>query len=158
MRGLRWLVSIAALVPLAAAGGGAEEGVRLKDLGRIDGVRDNMVVGYGLVTGLAGTGDSSRSQATLQSIVNALQSFNVNVTMAQLSTRNVAGVMLVATLPAYARPGDKLDVNVSSVGDARSLSGGTLLMMPLYGPDKSLYALAQGPLAVGGYKYELNGN
>ena len=159
MKGLRWLVSIAAFVPLvAAAAGGAVEGVRLKDLGRIDGVRDNMVVGYGLVTGLAGTGDSSRSQATLQSIMNALQSFGVNVTMAQLSTRNVAGVMVVATLPAYARPGDKLDVNVSSVGDAHSLSGGTLLMMPLYGADKSVYALAQGPLAVGGYKYELNGN
>jgi flagellar P-ring protein FlgI len=155
----RWLVWIAALASLvAAAGSGAVEGVRLKDLGRIDGVRDNMVVGYGLVTGLAGTGDSSRSQATLQSIVNALQSFGVNVTMSQLSTRNVAGVMVVATLPAYARPGDKLDVNVSSVGDAHSLSGGTLLMMPLYGPDKSVYALAQGPLAVGGYKYELNGN
>jgi flagellar P-ring protein precursor FlgI len=159
MSGSRWLVWIAALVSLvAAAGSGAVEGVRLKDLGRIDGVRDNMVVGYGLVTGLAGTGDSSRSQATLQSIVNALQSFGVNVTMSQLSTRNVAGVMVIATLPAYARPGDKLDVNVSSVGDARSLSGGTLLMMPLYGPDKSVYALAQGPLAVGGYKYELNGN
>jgi flagellar P-ring protein FlgI len=159
MSGSRWLVWIAALVSLvAAAGSGAAEGVRLKDLGRIDGVRDNMVVGYGLVTGLAGTGDSSRSQATLQSIVNALQSFGVNVTMSQLSTRNVAGVMVVATLPAYARPGDKLDVNVSSVGDAHSLSGGTLLMMPLYGPDKSVYALAQGPLAVGGYKYELNGN
>jgi flagellar P-ring protein precursor FlgI len=155
----RWLVWIAALASLvAAAGSGAVEGVRLKDLGRIDGVRDNMVVGYGLVTGLAGTGDSSRSQATLQTIVNALQSFGVNVTMSQLSTRNVSGVMVVATLPAYARPGDKLDVNVSSVGDAHSLSGGTLLMMPLYGPDKSVYALAQGPLAVGGYKYELNGN
>jgi len=155
----RLAIGIALLVALlAAASSGAVEGVRLKDLGRIDGVRDNMVVGYGLVTGLAGTGDSSRSQATLQSIVNALQSFGVNATMSQLSTRNVAGVMVVATLPAYARPGDKLDVNVSSVGDARSLSGGTLLMMPLYGPDKSVYALAQGPLAVGGYKYELNGN
>jgi flagellar P-ring protein precursor FlgI len=142
----------------AASGHAAEEGVRLKDLGRIDGVRDNMVVGYGLVTGLAGTGDSTRSQATLQSIVNALQTFGVNVSTSQLSTRNVAGVMVVATLPAYARPGDKLDVNVSSVGDARSLSGGTLLMMPLYGPDRSVYALAQGPLAIGGYKYELNGN
>lgn len=159
MRRLHWLLEMVALA--AALGvanpGAASEGVRLKDLGRIDGVRDNMVVGYGLVTGLAGTGDSSRSQATLQSIVNALQSFGVNVTVSQLSTRNVAGVMVVATLPAYARPGDKLDVNVSSVGDARSLSGGTLLMMPLYGPDKSVYALAQGPLAVGGYKYELNG-
>jgi flagellar P-ring protein precursor FlgI len=117
-----------------------------------------MMVGYGLVSGLAGTGDSSRSAATLQSVVNALQAFGVNVTAAQLSTRNVAAVMVVGTLPAYARAGDKLDVNVSSVGDARSLAGGTLLMMPLYGPDKSVYALAQGPLSVGGYKYELNGN
>jgi flagellar P-ring protein precursor FlgI len=156
LRKLTWIVLFAALG--VANHALAMEGVRLKDLGRIDGVRDNMIVGYGLVTGLAGTGDSSRSQATLQSIVNALQSFGVNVTVGQLSTRNVAGVMVVATLPAYARPGDKLDVNVSSIGDARSLSGGTLLMMPLYGPDKAAYALAQGPLAVGGYKYELNGN
>jgi flagellar P-ring protein precursor FlgI len=136
----------------------AAEGVRLKDLGRVDGVRENMMVGYGLVSGLAGTGDSSRSAATLQSVVNALQAFGVNVTLSQLSTRNVAAVMVVGTLPAYARAGDKLDVNVSSVGDARSLAGGTLLMMPLYGPDKAVYALAQGPLSVGGYKYELNGN
>jgi flagellar P-ring protein precursor FlgI len=156
LRELTWIVLFAALG--VANHALALEGVRLKDLGRIDGVRDNMIVGYGLVTGLAGTGDSSRSQATLQSIVNALQSFGVNVTIGQLSTRNVAGVMVVATLPAYARPGDKLDVNVSSIGDARSLAGGTLLMMPLYGPDKAAYALAQGPLAVGGYKYELNGN
>ena len=135
----------------------AAEGIRLKDLGRVDGVRENMMVGYGLVTGLAGTGDSSRSAATLQSVVSALQAFGVNVTASQLSTRNVAAVMVVGTLPAYARAGDKLDVNVSSVGDARSLAGGTLLMMPLYGPDKAVYALAQGPLSVGGYKYELNG-
>ena len=135
----------------------AAEGIRLKDLGRVDGVRDNMVVGYGLVTGLAGTGDSARSAATMQSVVSALQAFGVNVTSSQLSTRNVAAVMVVGTLPAYARAGDKLDVNVSSVGDARSLTGGTLLMMPLYGPDKAVYALAQGPLSVGGYKYELNG-
>jgi flagellar P-ring protein precursor FlgI len=152
-----WLLLIAALLAAGAVGAN-EAGVRLKDLGRIDGVRDNMIVGYGVVTGLAGTGDSSKSQATLQSIVNTLQSFGVNVTTSQLSTRNVAGVMVVATLPAYARPGDKLDVNVTSVGDARSLTGGTLLMMPLYGPDKAVYALAQGPLSVGGYKYELNGN
>ena len=136
----------------------ATEGVRIKDLGRIDGVRDNMIVGYGIVTGLAGTGDSSRSLATMQSIVNALQAFGVNVTSSQLSTRNVAGVMVTATLPSLARAGDKLDVNVSSVGDAHSLTGGTLLMMPLYGPDKKIYALAQGSLSIGGFKYELNGN
>lgn len=158
------------IYPLLAAGAGlfalmmvqtsahATEGVRIKDLGRIDGVRDNMIVGYGIVTGLAGTGDSSRSLATMQSIVNALQAFGVNVTSSQLSTRNVAGVMVTATLPSLARAGDKLDVNVSSVGDAHSLTGGTLLMMPLYGPDKKIYALAQGSLSIGGFKYELNGN
>jgi flagellar P-ring protein FlgI len=152
----------AVLVALLAGGwcltAYAQQGVRLKDFSRIDGVRDNMIVGYGLVTGLAGTGDSTRSQATLQSVVSALQAFGVNVNASQLNTRNVAAVMVVGTLPAYARPGDKLDVNVTSMGDARSLAGGTLLMMPLYGPDKEVYALAQGPLAVGGYKYELNGN
>jgi len=137
---------------------GAGDGVRIKDLARIDGVRDNMIVGYGIVTGLAGTGDSSRSEATMQSIVSALQTFGVNVTPSQLSSRNVAGVMVTATLPALSRVGDKVDVNVSSVGDARSLTGGTLLMMPLFGPDRKIYALAQGSLSIGGYKYELNGN
>ncbi len=141
---------------LAAPGSGA--GVRIKDLGRIDGVRDNMIVGYGIVTGLAGTGDSSRNQATLQSIANTLRQFGLVVDPAQLSGRNVAGVMVSATLPAYTRAGDKLDVTVSSVGDARSLSGGALLMTPLYGPDKKLYALSQGPLSVGGYRYDLNNN
>src|SRR6185437_771570 len=136
----------------------SDDRVRLKDLARIDGVRDNMLVGCGIVTGLSGTGDSSKSVATLQSIANALEQFGVNVTVSELSPRNVAGVMVVATLPAFARPGDKLEVNVSSVGDARSLAGGTLLIMPLYGPDKEVYALAQGPLAVGGYRYGLNGN
>jgi len=136
----------------------ATDGVRIKDLGRIDGVRDNMIVGYGIVTGLAGTGDSPRSQATLQSIVNALRDFGVTVNVAQLSSRNVAGVTVTATLPPFSRSGDKIDVNISSLGDARSLSGGTLLMMPLYGPDKRVYALAQGPIVVGGYQYDLNGN
>lgn len=148
------MVSFHGMTALAAD----NDGVRLKDLSRIDGVRDNMLVGYGIVTGLSDTGDSSKSLATLQSIANALEAFGVNVTLSELSPRNVAGVMVVATLPAFARPGDRLDVNVSSVGDARSLAGGTLLMMPLYGPDKVVYALAQGPLAVGGYRYGLNGN
>jgi flagellar P-ring protein precursor FlgI len=146
---------LALLLPAAQA---ATEGVRVKDLGRFDGVRDNMLVGYGIVTGLAGTGDTSRSQATLQSVVNALRDFGVAVTPSQLSSRNVAGVMVTATLPPFARSGDKLDVTVSSLGDARSLNGGTLLMMPMYGPDKRVYALAQGPLVVGGYQYDLNGN
>jgi len=122
-RDLTALLWALALQGVALAGAG--EGVRIKDLARIDGVRDNMIVGYGIVTGLAGTGDSSRSEATMQSIVSALQSFGVNVTPSQLSSRNVAGVMVTATLPALSRVGDKVDVNVSSVGDARRLTGGT---------------------------------
>lgn len=149
------LLCAVALVSVAQA---ATEGVRIKDMGRIDGVRDNMIVGYGIVTGLSGTGDSARSQATLQSIVNTLRDFGVTVNVSQLSSRNVAGVTVTATLPPFARPGDKMDVNISSLGDARSLSGGTLLMTPLFGPDKRVYALAQGSLVVGGYQYDLNGN
>jgi flagellar P-ring protein precursor FlgI len=134
------------------------ESVRLKDLGRIEGVRENSLIGYGLVTGLAGTGDSSRSRATVQSVANMLLQFGITVTIDQINSRNVAAVMVTATLPAFSRPGDKLDVNVSSLGDARSLVGGTLLMTPLNGPDRKIHALAQGPLSVGGFKYDLNGN
>lgn len=134
------------------------EGVRIKDMARVDGVRDNSLVGFGLVTGLASTGDSTRSKATLQSISNMLLSFGIKVTPSQLQSRNVAAVMVTATLPPFARSGDKLDVTVSSVGDARSIFGGTLLMTPLYGPDKKLYALAQGSLSVGGYKFSQFGN
>lgn len=133
-------------------------GVKIKDLCRISGARDNALVGYGLVTGLAGTGDSTRSEATLQSISNILRGFGVNVLASQITSRNAASVMIVATLPPYARPGDKLDVNVTSLGDARSLVGGTLLLTHLAGPDAKVYALAQGAVSVGGFKYDLNGN
>jgi flagellar P-ring protein precursor FlgI len=135
-----------------------EHSVRIKELGRVDGVRENMISGYGIVSGLAGSGDSSRSQATLQSVANALREFGLNVTPAQLSSRNVAAVLVAATLPPFARTGDRVDVIVSSMGDARSLTGGALLMTPLYGPDRRIYALAQGAVSVGGYKFELNAN
>ncbi len=152
-------VVIVALASAPDAGLSANlESIRLKDLGRIEGVRDNPLIGYGLVTGLAGTGDSSRSRATLQSVANMLLQFGVTVTTDQINSRNVAAVMVTATLPAFSRPGDKLDVNVSSLGDARSLVGGTLLMTPLNGPDRKIHALAQGPVSVGGFKYDLNGN
>jgi flagellar P-ring protein precursor FlgI len=136
----------------------APQAVRIKDLGRIDSVRENSLVGYGLVTGLAGTGDSSRFTPTLQSVANMLARFGVIVPSDQINSRNVAAVTVTTSLPAFARPGDTLDVNVSSVGDARSLTGGTLLMTPLAGPDTKIYALAQGAISVGGYKYDLNGN
>lgn len=153
-RALLFVVAVTA----ACAAWPVAAGVRIKDLGRIDGVRDNMVVGYGIVSGLAGTGDSNRSQVTVQSIANALGNFGIYLTPSQITSRNVAAVIVTATLPAYTRIGDKIDINVSSLGDARSLVGGTLLMTPLYGPDRRVYALAQGPLSVGGFKYDLNGN
>lgn len=148
-------------IVLAAAGASAlaqELGVRVKELGRVDGVRENMISGYGIVTGLAGTGDTARSQATLQSVANALREFGLNVTPQQLSSRNVAAVLVTATLPPFARSGDRVDVIVASMGDARSLTGGALLMTPLYGADRRIYALAQGAVSIGGYKFELNQN
>lgn len=135
-----------------------EQGVRIKDLGRLAGAKDNALVGYGIVTGLAGTGDSVRSTATLQSIKNTLARFGVNVLVDDVRSRNVAGVMVTTTLPPYAQPGDKLDLNVTSMGDARSLVGGTLLLTHLTGPDNQVYALAQGSVSVGGFSYDLNGN
>lgn len=135
-----------------------DAGVRLKDLVRISSAVDNNLVGYGLVSGLAGTGDSVRSRTTVQSIQNALLRFGINVDADEVRSRNVAAVTLTTTLPAYAQPGDKLDVNVTSMGDARSLVGGTLLMTALSGPDGKVYALAQGPISVGGFQYDLFGN
>ena len=146
------------LAAAAAAAGAQELGVRVKELGRVDGVRENMISGYGIVTGLAGTGDTARSQSTLQSVANALREFGLNVTPQQLSSRNVAAVLVTATLPPFARSGDRVDVIVASMGDARSLTGGALLMTPLYGADRRIYALAQGAVLIGGYKFELNQN
>ena len=115
-------------------------------------------MGYGIVTGLAGTGDSARNKATRQSLANVLGSFDLAITSEQVQSRNVAIVSLAATMPPIARPGDKVDVTVTSLGDARSLVGGTLMMATLRGPDGKVYAVAQGSLSVGGYSYDLNGN
>jgi len=132
--------------------------VRLKDLGRFLGWRDNMLVGYGIVTGLAGSGDTPRNQATRQAMSNMLSQFDLVVSQDQIQSRNVAMVMVTATLPPTAAVGDKVDINVTSTGDARSLAGGTLIMTPLKGPDRQTYALAQGPLIIGGYRFDANGN
>ena len=132
--------------------------VRLKEIARIEGVRENPVVGYGLLVGLAGTGDTNRSKSTTQSVINALANFGVNVAKTDISSRNAAAVMLTANLPAFAESGTKIDVAVSSIGDARSLVGGTLLLAPLKGVDGKVYVLAQGQVSVGGYQYEFNGN
>jgi flagellar P-ring protein precursor FlgI len=144
------------LALLVAASAGAES-IRIKDIGKMSGWRDNALNGYGLVTGLAGTGDSSRNKATRQSIANMLSRFDLTLAADDVQSRNVAAVMVTATLPPFARPGDALDVTVTSIGDARSLVGGALMLAPLKGPDGKIYALSQGPLSVGGYKYEMNG-
>ncbi len=159
MKGARLLVAAIAL--LAGVESGAAEsasGVAIKDLGRIDGWRQNPLVGYGLVTGLAGTGDSPRNRATRQSIYNMLAQFGLYVPIDQVQSRNAAAVMVTASLPPFARAGDRVDVTVTSIGDARSLLGGALLLTPLRAPDNKVHALAQGALAVGGYQYDFNGN
>ncbi len=132
--------------------------VRIKDLGRLSHWREHALVGYGLVTGLAGTGDSPRNQVTRQSLANMLSRFDLTVPSDELSSRNVAAVMVTAKLPAFARVGNTVDVTVTSAGDASSLAGGTLLLAPLKAVDGRVYALAQGPVSVGGYRYDAHGN
>ncbi len=109
--------------------------VEIGNITRIDGARDNHLIGYGIIVGLAGSGDSTRSRATVQSVANMLDSFGVEVDADQVRSRNIAAVMVTADLPHNANPGDEIDVNVSSMGDARSIQGGTLLMTPLEAGD-----------------------
>jgi flagellar P-ring protein precursor FlgI len=134
------------------------QAIRIKDIGKISGWRENALVGYGLVTGLASTGDSARNKTTRQSIANMLSRFDVSVGADDVQSRNVAAVMITASLSPFARAGDALDVTVTSIGDARSLVGGTLILAPLKASDGHVYALAQGAVTVGGYKYDMNGN
>lgn len=134
------------------------QAVPLKALGRFGGWRQNALIGYGLVTGLSGSGDTRRSEVTRQALRNVLSRLGSIVTDDEISSRNVAVVMVTAALPASANVGDTIDVTVSSIGDARSLAGGTLIMTPLLGPDQQTYVLAQGPLVVGGYNFESNLN
>ena len=134
------------------------ETIRIKDIGKVEGWRENALVGYGLVTGLAGTGDSVRNKTTRQSIANMLSRFDISVGADDVQSRNVAAVMVTASLSPFARAGDAVDVTVTSIGDARSLVGGSLILAPLKGPDGKVYALAQGAVSVGGYKYDMNGN
>jgi len=160
---IRRLAGVLAALLLAAgvpgpACGQAIESVRVKDLGRLQGWRGNALVGYGIVTGLAGTGDAPSNITTRQTLADVFSQFNITVPAAQIQSRNVAVVLVSADLPPFAREGDTLDVTVTSAGDARSLVGGSLLLAPLKAPDGRVYALAQGALAVGGYRYDANGN
>src|SRR5215813_65363 len=130
----------------------AEAAPRIKDIADFEGVRENQLVGYGLVVGLAGTGDSLRNALfTRQSLQAMLERLGVSTQGGNLNTRNVAAVMVTANLPAFASQGSRIDVTVSAMGDARSLAGGQLLVTPLMGADQQVYAVAQGPLAIGGF-------
>jgi len=145
----------------------AEDGsqlARIKDVATIEGIRDNQLVGYGLVVGLKGTGDSSQTVFPAQTLVSALERMGITVpqtgsnSASNMQVKNMAGVFVVATLPPFSRPGYKMDITVSSAGDARSLEGGILLMTPLYGPDGQVYAQAQGALVLGGFTATSGGN
>ncbi|KLU40107.1 MAG: flagellar basal body P-ring protein FlgI [Limnochordia bacterium] len=124
--------------------------VRVKDIARVQGVRDNQIYGLGLVVGLQGTGDSSGARANVQMIANMLEGFGITVSASDLRLRNIAAVMVTADIPSSVRVGDRIDVTVSSIGDARSLQGGFLLQTPLQAANGRIYAVAQGPLSIGG--------
>ncbi len=134
------------------AGGGAYAASRIKDIVNIENVRENQLVGYGLVVGLKGTGDSLRNAPfTQQSLAAMLERLGVNIRNVNLNTKNVAAVSVTTTLPAFSRKGGHVDVQVSALGDAESLQGGTLLVTPLVGLDGEVYAVAQGQVAIGGF-------
>ncbi|MDD2906546.1 MAG: flagellar basal body P-ring protein FlgI [Sulfurimonas sp.] len=123
---------------------------KITDVANIVGVRDNQIIGYSLVVGLKKTGDGTTSKFTLQSIANMLKSMNIDMNSIDIKSKNVAAVVVTATLKPFARQGDQFDIVVSSIGDAKSLEGGTLLMTPLKGVDGKIYALAQGSMSIGG--------
>jgi flagellar P-ring protein FlgI len=130
---------------------GMSDAARIKDIVSIQGVRPNQLFGYGLVIGLNGSGDKSGTEFTLQGLANMLEHTGIRVSAADMKVKNVAAVIVSGTLPPFARIGKKIDVTISSIGDAKSLAGGTLVLTPLRGVDNQVYALAQGPLAVGGF-------
>ena len=150
MRLLFRVLTFALGLVIAAESGPALAQSRIKDIVEFEGVRDNMLVGYGIVVGLNGTGDSLKNSAfTKQSLASMLERLGVNVRDADLNTKNIAAVMITARLPAFAASGSQIDTTVSAMGDAKSLLGGTLLATSLQGADNEIYALAQGTVQTG---------
>ncbi len=147
----RWVAVLLVLTGVVLLAPESSHGARIKDIAKIVGVRNNQLVGYGLVAGLNGTGDKQGTEFTIQSLANMLLKMGIKVDAQQVKVKNVAAVMVTAELPAFSRPGVRLDVLVSSIGDAKSLQGGTLLMTPLQGVDGETYALAQGAVSLGGF-------
>ncbi|WQW92466.1 flagellar basal body P-ring protein FlgI [Helicobacter pylori] len=145
-----WLIFVLAFHKLLAE--------KIGDIASVVGVRDNQLIGYGLVIGLNGTGDKSGSKFTMQSISNMLESVNVKISADDIKSKNVAAVMITASLPPFARQGDKIDIHISSIGDAKSIQGGTLVMTPLNAVDGNIYALAQGVITSGNSNNLLSAN
>jgi flagellar P-ring protein precursor FlgI len=147
---LTWFLIVTAAVPAGAT--------RLKDLAGLEGVRDNQLIGYGLVVGLFGTGDRRQTLFSAQSLTNLLERMGLTVPPTAIQVKNTAAVMVTSTLPAYAQPGTRIDVTVAAIGDASSLQGGILVMTGLKAPDGQVYAVAQGPAVVGGFVAGGGGN
>ncbi len=147
MKRIRFMILFLLCLPYTAYA------TRIKDIASFDGVRDNQLVGYGLVVGLNGTGDSDQTKFPVQSLVNVLERMGLTVNRADITVKNVAAVMVTATLPPFVKQGTKIDVLVSSTGDAKSLAGGTLLMTPLKGADAQAYAVAQGAVLTNSFSF-----
>src|SRR4030042_2479120 len=131
--------------------------VRIKDIANIMGVRDNQLTGYGLVVGLNGTGDKDQTKFTVQTLVNMLERLGVTIPASSVKVKNVASVIVTANLLPFAKSGSRIAVAVSSIGDAKSLQGGTLIQTPLFAANGEIYAVAQGPLSIGGFSAEGGG-
>jgi flagellar P-ring protein precursor FlgI len=140
------------------SGSGAAAGTRLKELASLEGVRDNQLMGYGLIVGLNGTGDKRQTVFSAQALTNILQRMGVSVDPTTILVRNMAAVMVTATLPPFAQPGAKIDVTAAAIGDASNLQGGMLLLTPLNGADGKVYAVAQGNVLTGGFAAGRGGN
>jgi flagellar P-ring protein precursor FlgI len=153
-----WSVVCLIITALVLAISFPAKAARLKDMADIEGVRGNQLFGYGLVVGLNGTGDGRSVEFTTKGLSNMLEKVGIRVDSQDIKVKNVAAVLVTATLPPFSRPGGKLDVTLSSMGDAKSLQGGTLLFTPLRGADGNVYAIGQGAVAIGGFTIEGGGD
>lgn len=141
------------LIALLLAAADVAHAIRIKDIASIKGVRENQMVGYGIVVGLDGTGDDDKTKFSRQTLVSMLEKMGIVVDVNGVKVDNMAAVMVTANLPPFAKVGSRVDVTVSSIGNAKSLQGGTLLMTPLQAPNGEVYAVAQGPMSIGGFSY-----
>ncbi len=157
LRSLLLMLTVALASP-AVFGQPNDHYVQIRDLATIEGIRENPLIGYGMVVGLNGTGDRRQTMFSTQTLGNILLKMGVTIPAASVSVKNVAAVFVTASLPPFSRPGTQIDVTVSSIGDATSLEGGTLLLAPLFAGDGQVYAEAQGPVTLGGYSAGKGGN